>query len=233
MASIYEKIEEVEKLNNDMQKVIDDGESSKDSMYSDAISSSNSMGSGGEFDGVDDIAEETMKLKDYVYDETIFTDIKNTIKTDYEEILDGSEDKLKQLEDAFKSKKLETISQYKDNFYLNELKTSIDQIKPRMEEVKDPHIKKIKDHQNEYFRSADLTPEQQEEKEKEAKDEAKEENEKMKDQNEEIKDKALSLAEDGPKYAELALSIEKIELHTDLQDAKRDGEMEIDRKSVV
>src|SRR5699024_3793560 len=102
MASIYEKIEEVEKLNNDMQKVIDDGESSKDSMYSDAISSSNSMGSGGEFDGADDIAEETMKLKDYVYDETIFTDIKNTIKTDYEEILDGSEDKLKQLEDAFK-----------------------------------------------------------------------------------------------------------------------------------
>ena len=227
MASIYEKIEEVEKLNNDMKKVIDDGETSKDSMYSDAIGSSNSMGSGGELDGADEIAEETMKLKDYIYDQSIFTDIKETLKTDYNEILDDSEDKLKELEDAFKSKKLEKMAEYKDNFYLNELKSSIEKIKPRIETVKDPHIKKIKDHQNEYFRSADLTPDQQEEKEKEAKDEAKEENEKMKDQNEEIKDKALSLAEDAPKYAELALSIEKIELHTELQDAKRDGEMEI------
>lgn len=227
IASIYEKIENIEKLNNDMKKIIDDGETSKDSMYSDAIGSSNSMGSGGELDGADDIAAETMKLKDYVYDQSIFTDIKETLKTDYGEILDDSEDKLKQIEDAFKSKKLEKMAEYKENFYLNELKASIDEIKPRIETVINPHVKKIKDHQNEHFRSADLTPEQQEEKEKEAKDEAKDENEKMKEQDEEIKDKALSLAEDAPKYADLATSIEKIELHTELQDAKRDGEMEV------
>src|SRR5690625_1638201 len=119
------------------------------------------------------------------------------------------------------------MAEYKDNFYLNELKTSIEEIKPRIEKVKDPHIKKIKDHQNEYFRSADLTPEQQEEKEDEAKEEAKEENEKLKEQNDEIIDKGLSLAEDAPKYADLALSLEKIELHTELQNEKRDGEMEV------
>src|SRR5699024_12624702 len=94
-------------------------------------------------------------------------------------------------------------------------KASIDEIKPRIETVINPHVKKIKDHQNEHFRSADLTPEQQEEKEKEAKDEAKDENEKMKEQDEEIKDKALSLAEDAPKYADLETIIEKIELRSE------------------
>ncbi len=229
MASIYSKIEKVEKLNNDMKKIIDEGETSKDSIYSDAIGSSNSMGSG-EFADADDIAAETMKLKNYVYDQKIFTDIKNTLKTDYGEILDDAEEKLKKLEDAFKSKKLEKMAEYKDDFYLNELKKAIEEIKPRIEKVKDPYLKKIKDHQNEHFRSSNLTSEQQEELEKEAEDEAKDKNKEMKDQYKEIEDKALSLAEDAPKYAELLLSLEKLELHAELTDIKRDGAMEFGDK---